>query len=146
MRRSDALYFTGYMWDTEVQKDAITRAITVAKPAGARVVFDVADPFAVERYRDDFLALIREHVDIVFANRREAGILLGEKPTIYSRGCWVSTNSGRKPGVYDGCQPARDEATRALAQAEADRETFQVVTRGSERSQAPATFRLYRGV
>ena len=51
-------------WDTEVGKDAITRAIKLAKPAGARVVFDVADPFAVERYRADFLALIREHVDI----------------------------------------------------------------------------------
>ena len=52
------------MWDTEVQKDAMTRATQVAAPAGAKVVFDVADPFAVERYREDFLALIREHVDV----------------------------------------------------------------------------------
>ena len=49
---------------TEVQKDAITRAIQVAAPAGAKVVFDVADPFAVECYRGDFLELIREHVDV----------------------------------------------------------------------------------
>ena len=38
----------GLHWDTEVGKDAITRAIEVAKPAGARAAFDVADPFAVE--------------------------------------------------------------------------------------------------
>jgi sugar/nucleoside kinase (ribokinase family) len=79
LARADYLSFTGYMWDMEVQKDAITRAIELARPAGAKVVFDVADPFAVERYREDFLELIREHVDVVFANRREAGILFGEQ-------------------------------------------------------------------
>ena len=41
-----------------------SRAVHVAKPAGVKVVFDVADPFAVERYRGDFLELIREHVEI----------------------------------------------------------------------------------
>jgi len=41
------------------------------------VVFDLADPFAVERYREDFLELLRDDVDVVFANRREAEILLG---------------------------------------------------------------------
>ncbi len=71
------LYFTGYMWDTDLQKDAILHAITRAREAGSQVVFDVADPFAAERYRDDFVALIRDHVDIVFANRREAQLLYG---------------------------------------------------------------------
>jgi hypothetical protein len=43
---------------------AILEAFEVAKPAGARVVFNVADPFVVERYREDSLELIREHVEI----------------------------------------------------------------------------------
>ncbi len=77
LKTAGFLYFTGYMWDTEVQKAAIRRAISVARDAGTAVVFDVADPFAVERYRSDFLALLREDVDIVFANRKEAHILFG---------------------------------------------------------------------
>ncbi|WP_438829686.1 adenosine kinase [Alkalispirochaeta alkalica] len=74
------LYFTGYMWDTESQKAAIRRAIDISREAGGQVVFDLADPFAVERYREDFLDLLDHSVDVVFANRREAEILFGEDP------------------------------------------------------------------
>lgn len=77
LSQSRYLYFTGYMWDTEVQKAGIRRAIEVAKDAGVTVVFDLADPFAVERYRSDFLELLEKDVDIVFANRTEASILYG---------------------------------------------------------------------
>lgn len=78
------LYFTGYMWDTESQKAAILRAIDIAEGQGITVVFDVADPFAVERYRDDFRGLLADHVDIVFANEREAAILFGTADRIQS--------------------------------------------------------------
>lgn len=71
------LHFTGYMWDTESQKRAVISAIERAKDAGTTIVFDVADPFAAERNREEFEELIREHVDIVFANSREAELLLG---------------------------------------------------------------------
>jgi sugar/nucleoside kinase (ribokinase family) len=74
---ADYLYFTGYMWDTEVQKGSIRRAIEIARENGVVVAFDLADPFAVERYRDDFVALLERDVDIVFANRTEAQILYG---------------------------------------------------------------------
>jgi sugar/nucleoside kinase (ribokinase family) len=77
LRQADYLYFTGYMWDTEVQKEGIRRALTIIREVGGTVVFDLADPFAVERYREDFLNLLRDHVDIVFANRTEAQILYG---------------------------------------------------------------------
>lgn len=69
-------HFTGYMWDTEPQKEAVVAGIEKAKANGTTVVFDVADPFAAERNRDEFVQLIREHVDIVFANAREAELLL----------------------------------------------------------------------
>ncbi len=77
LRRANFLYFTGYMWDTAVQKAAIRRALEVAHDAGVTVAFDLADPFAVERYREDFLKLLEDDVDIVFANRTEATILYG---------------------------------------------------------------------
>ncbi len=71
-------YFTGYMWDTENQKEATRHALENAAERGIKIVFDVADPFAVERYRDDFLAIIKNKADIVLANASEAEILTGK--------------------------------------------------------------------
>lgn len=68
-------YFTGYMWDTELQKAAILKAIEIAERNHRTIVFDLADPFAVNRNREEFLELLRRHVSIVFANREEAHIL-----------------------------------------------------------------------
>ncbi len=75
VRESDYLYFAGYMWDTENQKNGVMKAIAAAEEAGVQVVFDLADPFAVSRNREAFLRLVREHADIVFANGEEARIL-----------------------------------------------------------------------
>ncbi len=71
------LYFTGYMWDTASQKEALNNAIETARKSGTKVVFDVADPFAVERHQKDFLNLIDKSVDVLLANRDEAHLLLG---------------------------------------------------------------------
>ena len=77
LRQARFLYFTGYMWDTDLQKRAIRRAIAVAREEEISVVFDLADPFAVNRYRDDFLELLENDVDVVFANQRETELLYG---------------------------------------------------------------------
>ncbi len=74
---ADYFYFTGYMWDTDSQKEAIKAAISTAKKNDTKVAFDVADPFCVERHRDDFHDLIEKHVDVLLANREEARLLLG---------------------------------------------------------------------
>tara|TARA_B100000029_G_scaffold187827_3_gene185271 strand:- start:505 stop:1500 length:996 start_codon:yes stop_codon:yes gene_type:complete len=68
-------YFTGYMWDTESQKNAIKKAIQISKNEGVQIVFDVADPFAVNRNKEEFLSMIENDVDIVFANHSELAIL-----------------------------------------------------------------------
>ncbi len=73
------LYFTGYMWDTETQKQAVVDAIRTAHRNDTTVVFDVADPMAVKRYRDDFLLLIREETDVLLANLEEARMLEGNE-------------------------------------------------------------------
>lgn len=54
LRTAQFFYFTGYMWDTEMQKGAIQRAITICRQEGITVVFDLADPFAVDRYCGGF--------------------------------------------------------------------------------------------
>ncbi len=71
------LYFTGYLWDTDLQKDAILRTLALARAKGCTIAFDLADPFAVSRNRDEFLRIVADYVDIAFANREEARILFG---------------------------------------------------------------------
>lgn len=74
--QADFFHFTGYMWDTDNQKQAIQKAMKIAKQNGVLISFDIADPFAVGRYRDSFEELIRENCDIVFANKEEARSLV----------------------------------------------------------------------
>lgn len=66
------LYVEGYLWDSEVSKEASRKAIAFAKKAGTKVAFTLSDSFCVGRYRDDFLALVENDLDIVFANEDEA--------------------------------------------------------------------------
>ena len=75
LSQSTYFYFTGYMWDTESQKAGIQKAITIAHENNIQIAFDVADPFAVNRYRDEFLEMIKRDVDIVFTNQSELAIL-----------------------------------------------------------------------
>jgi len=77
IEEAEYFYFTGYMWDRESQKAAIKKALIHARESDTKVVFDAADPLAVERNRDDFLFLLENHVDIAFANRGEGELLFG---------------------------------------------------------------------
>lgn len=69
------VHIEGYQWDTEGQKNAIRKALETAHKNGAQVSLDLADPFAVERSKADFLALIGNGADIIFANKDEACML-----------------------------------------------------------------------
>ena len=75
------LYFTGYMWDTSSQKEAIRESINIAIENNIKIAFDVADPFVVERNKDEFLNMIKNDVDIVFANQAELSILFNSNDT-----------------------------------------------------------------
>lgn len=69
---ADILYIEGYLWDSEVSKEASKKAAALAKKNGTKVAFTLSDSFCVGRYRDDFLALLENDLDIVFANEEEA--------------------------------------------------------------------------
>jgi sugar/nucleoside kinase (ribokinase family) len=65
-------YFEGYLWDPPRAKEAIRRAARLTHEAGGEVAMTLSDPFCVDRYRDEFLDLMRSGtVDIVFANQHE---------------------------------------------------------------------------
>jgi len=65
-------YFEGYLWDPPRAKEAIRIAAEQAHAADREVAMTLSDPFCVDRYRDEFLELMRSGtVDIVFANESE---------------------------------------------------------------------------
>jgi len=65
-------YFEGYLWDPPRAKEAIRLTAKHAHAAGRQVSMTLSDSFCVDRYRDEFLELMRSGtVDIVFANESE---------------------------------------------------------------------------
>ncbi len=65
-------YLEGYLWDPPQAKEAFVKAAAIAHKAGRRVALTLSDAFCVDRYRAEFLGLIRKGtVDIVFANEHE---------------------------------------------------------------------------
>ncbi|WP_048645468.1 adenosine kinase [Nitratireductor soli] len=65
-------YFEGYLWDPPRAKEAIRMTADAAHAAGREVAMSLSDPFCVDRYRDEFLDLMRSgRVNIVFANEHE---------------------------------------------------------------------------
>jgi sugar/nucleoside kinase (ribokinase family) len=66
------LYMEGYLWDPPGAKEAFLKAAKVSRAKGRKVALTLSDSFCVDRYRGEFLALIRDRiVDIVFANESE---------------------------------------------------------------------------
>lgn len=69
---STITYFEGYLWDPPRAKEAIRKAAEIAHANNRTMSMTLSDPFCVDRYRDEFLDLIRSKtVDLVFANEHE---------------------------------------------------------------------------
>ena len=69
---SGIVYLEGYLWDPQSAKQAFLKASEIAHAAGRKVALTLSDSFCVDRYRDEFLDLMRRKVvDIVFANESE---------------------------------------------------------------------------
>lgn len=70
--QAKVVYFEGYLWDPPRAKEAMRMAAKIAHEAGNEVAITLSDSFCVDRYRREFLELIRTGmVDIVFANEAE---------------------------------------------------------------------------
>src|SRR4029079_2610904 len=66
---SAILYLEGYLWDPKNAKDAFVKAAGIAHESGRQVALTLSDSFCVDRYRGEFLDLMRSGtVDLVFAN------------------------------------------------------------------------------
>src|ERR1700749_843953 len=69
---SSVIYLEGYLWDPKSAKEAFVKASTIAHQAGRQVALTLPDSFCVDRYRGEFLELMRNGTgDPIFANERE---------------------------------------------------------------------------
>jgi len=65
--KSNICILEGYLWDSKDSKLAFKKILINSK----QKVMSLSDKFCVERHKNDFLDLIKNHLDIVFANESE---------------------------------------------------------------------------
>jgi adenosine kinase len=69
---AEVTFLEGYLWDPEQAKEAFRKAADIAHQNGRKVALSLSDTFCVDRFRAEFLDLIKTGtVDIVFANEHE---------------------------------------------------------------------------
>jgi sugar/nucleoside kinase (ribokinase family) len=72
VKDAQIVYLEGYLWDPPAAKAAFVKASKIARAAGQRVALTLSDAFCVDRFRDEFLGLVRSgSVQILFANESE---------------------------------------------------------------------------
>jgi len=67
IKNSEIIFLEGYLWDEGKPKKAFEKAIFYAK----KVAMSLSDLFCVERHKKEFLNLVKNKLDLVFANEQE---------------------------------------------------------------------------
>jgi sugar/nucleoside kinase (ribokinase family) len=75
IKKSDMIFLEGYLWDKGEPKKAFDKAIKNAK----KTAMSLSDIFCVERHKPHFLNLVKNQLDIIFANEQEITTLIGSK-------------------------------------------------------------------
>ena len=75
VKSSDLIFLEGYLWDEGEPKSAFNKAINNSK----KVAMSLSDLFCVERHKSNFLNLVKNKLDITFANEQEITSLIGAK-------------------------------------------------------------------
>jgi len=77
MADTEWIYLEGYRFDGALSHAAFAKAIKACKGAGGKVSVTLSDPFCVDRHRDAFRSMIRDHVDLLFCNEHEMQAMYG---------------------------------------------------------------------
>ena len=75
VKNSEILFLEGYLWDEGEPKKAFEKAIRKSN----KVAMSLSDLFCVERHKPNFLELVRNKLDITFANEQEITSLIDAK-------------------------------------------------------------------
>ena len=68
-------FLEGYLWDEGEPKKAFDKAINISN----KTAMSLSDSFCVERHKESFLNLVKNHLDIIFANEQEFMSLINAK-------------------------------------------------------------------
>ena len=71
IEESSILYLEGYLWDLDNAKKAIKKSISAAINSETKIAFSISDAFCVDRFREEFIDLVNNSADIIFANESE---------------------------------------------------------------------------
>ena len=75
VKKSEIIFLEGYLWDEGEPKKAFDKAINCAN----KVAMSLSDQFCVDRHKSDFLNLVKDKLDITFANEQEITSLIDAK-------------------------------------------------------------------
>ena len=75
IKQSQIIFLEGYLWDEGEPKKAFDKAISSAK----KVAMSLSDQFCVDRHKPHFLQLVKNKLDITFANEQEITSLIDAK-------------------------------------------------------------------
>ena len=75
VKRSEITFLEGYLWDKGKPKSAFDKAMLVSN----KKAMSLSDQFCVERHKDNFLDLVKNKLDIIFANEQEIRSLIDAK-------------------------------------------------------------------
>ena len=64
-------YLEGYLWDNQNAKAAMKKMIGISKKDNQKIALTLSDRFCVDRHRKSFNELIKNDIDILFANEDE---------------------------------------------------------------------------
>ena len=71
MAEAEWIYLEGYRFDGPKSQQAFAKAIAACKAAGGQVSITLSDPFCIGRHRAAFRKVVRDDVNLLFANRAE---------------------------------------------------------------------------
>ena len=75
VKKSEMIFLEGYLWDEGEPKKAFEKAINNAN----KVAMSLSDQFCVDRHKPHFLDLVKNKLDITFANEQEMMSLIDAK-------------------------------------------------------------------
>ena len=75
IKNAEIVFLEGYLWDEGDPKKAFNKAITHSK----KVAMSLSDLFCVERHKTHFIDLVKNKLDIIFANEQEILSLIDAK-------------------------------------------------------------------
>ena len=75
IKESEMIFLEGYLWDKGEPKSAFNKAMSFSRTKA----MSLSDQFCVERHKSDFLDLVSNKLDIIFANEQEIKSLIDAK-------------------------------------------------------------------